>query len=643
MKEVRTEFSQGIVDQLLKDLKYGDEASRRFAAEDLGYGQYEEGIPGLVEVLSDSSIAVSEAGADALVSIGGVSVAKAVAPLLATEGVRERNYAAEILSLLGEPAVSVLAVQLASENRDVRKFAVDTLALIRSPNSLGALITALDDSDVNVAASAADGIGEIGDESHLSILEKYLSTQVWMRCSIIRAIGLIGGERAYQIVVGSLMDDDLMVKVSAVQALANISDERSVSDLLQLLERELIDLFGNEVLSALEKILQGNPFADYCQLCEKVNLAPIVQLMQNENREIKIKAVRFLGYGKFPNYPKEMVNFLYSEDSEVRKETVWAINQIGFENIDALCDVLDNEEASIETKAAVIHCIGCSKAKNRFEVTNRFLMVEDSILRRVALDTLGDGSKPVPTKEVIENLSHPHEEVRISAAGAMGRLKLEEFIRPLIEQFNDSSSEVVDEADKALVSIGNRNVDPIILPYFDSNQESHRLMAYLYFSKHNPETVKEKFVSGISDKNEEIRAHSYIALQDMGILDLELVKKAIDDSNDNVNLVGARLLGLLPLNEEIVTFIREQMSLAKKERVRVEMVRVLGGGGAYGAVSILQKLLHDDSIWVQIETVDALRSIGDDSVVDDLKELLNSTENDDLADSVSMAIEDLDI
>ena len=629
------------VAELLNNLKLGDETTRRYAAEDLGYGQYEAGISSLVTSLFDESIAVAEASADALVRIGGEVVASEIAPSLASEDVRLRNLSAEILSLLGEPAVPTLGDSLKSDNRDVRKFAVDTLAQIKSKSSINALIIALDDTDINVAASAADGIGELGDTSHVEILEKYIDSDVWMKCSIIRGIGMLGGEKAYKMIASAMKDEDMMVKVSCVQALTHIADVRSLPDLIGLLSRESLDLFGNEVLNTIEKIISSNPDVNISKYITDEEFKPIVTLALSDNQVVQARAIKTVGYFYSEKYVEHLVGLFGSSDRGVRRESCAAVINIKPKDISLLVNVLDDENNSVESKASAIHAIGQSDHSDRYGIIKKFLMIDDQVLPRVTLDALILGLEPVPINEIISLLTSSSESIRISAAAAMGRLGKEEFVAPLIEQLEDSVPEVVKTVDKALISIGAANSNSIIKPYLNSFNASERKMAFEYFCTHNPEQEQNKFLQGIADADPEVRVISLKVVENLGIADLDSIEKGLKDPEKLVKIQAARTIKSLTGSRKLVDFIKKHLDSKTDERVKVELAKVLSKLADFEAVDVLKKLLHDNSVWVQIEAVEALRDIGDSSVVDELQELTDS-ENDDLVEAAQMALEELD-
>ncbi len=232
------------IETLLSDLRSEDETARRFAAEDLGDLRVAEAAGPLAEALADPSAAVREAAAAALVRIGGQEAVRAVLPALRSESAPVRNAACMILAQLGTEAAAALEELLDDDSKDVRLFAVDVLARIRSPAAEKALRAALEDRDVNVAAAAAAALGEIGAPAAVGPLIRALKANSWIRCAIARSLGQIGGPEAVQALVGLSQDEDELVAFAAVQSLADLCDPQASRHLQRLAAH------GNPVLAA---------------------------------------------------------------------------------------------------------------------------------------------------------------------------------------------------------------------------------------------------------------------------------------------------------------------------------------------------------------------------------------------------------
>jgi len=152
---------------ILLDLESADEEIRRLAVERLAGRSCEDALPRLVACLGDPGWRVRKAAVERLAEAPAAwPVAEAlVAALSDGENPGRRNAAVEALVRRGESVVDPLLEATASDDHDVRKLAVDTLAGLGTPRAVPRLREVLADPDPNVRAAAADALGAIGGEA----------------------------------------------------------------------------------------------------------------------------------------------------------------------------------------------------------------------------------------------------------------------------------------------------------------------------------------------------------------------------------------------------------------------------------------------------------------------------------------------
>ena len=241
-------------ERLIPDLNSPDETTRRCAVEDLGDCGDEAAIELAVRALADPSPAVCEAALDTLARIGGIAVVQAVLPALRSERVRFRNAATVLLSELGETAAEYLAGMTSDEDRDVRLFAIDTLTRIRSRTAETAIIRALKDPDINVAAAAAAALGEIGAVSAVPSLIAALTADSWVRCSVAKSLGQIGGIEATTTLAALTGDVDELVVYAALLALTRMEDATARRVVFRGLVNHSNPVIRSAAAAALERL-----------------------------------------------------------------------------------------------------------------------------------------------------------------------------------------------------------------------------------------------------------------------------------------------------------------------------------------------------------------------------------------------------
>jgi HEAT repeat protein len=154
-----------------------------------------------------------------------------------------RNAAIVALERQGPYALQHLQVMLRQENTDVAMFALQVLARIGDPAAAPAVVPLVNHSDLNVAQSAVEALGQLRNREAVPTLLGLLERELWLQLAAIDALGAIGDPRA----VGPLVTlvPDSVVAEPAVQALQRLAAPESLEPLLARLpiiaERTLRD------------------------------------------------------------------------------------------------------------------------------------------------------------------------------------------------------------------------------------------------------------------------------------------------------------------------------------------------------------------------------------------------------------------
>jgi len=633
------------LNRLLGDLKNGDEPSRRYAAEDLGFGQFREAISGLAHGLIDPSVAVAEACSSALNSIGGDEVARALVVNLASEDVRLRNLSSEVLSKIGNDAVPALASQLESLDRDVRKFAVDSLLSIGSDASMKALVVALDDSDVNVAATAADGLGEIGNQDHLEILATYLGTDdEWMRCAVVRGMTTIGGPKALKLVSSYLNDPSMVVKITCIQGVGKIHVPESASALVELLAKEEPGFFASEVITALHGIIVHLEPEQLVALSFEETAVRLAADLGDSLKPVKLCAIELLGIFGFAESVPALLCCLETPDAELRDQAVRSLSTIKQDNLAPYQAALENADASVECNVSILEAAAAifgEKSRQLFEIS---LASEDMGLVAGALRCLPVGLGMSIFDSLVGWIASPLPELRQVCAETMGRIGDEGFVKPLVSQLAiEDDDEVRELIDGSLVQIGSLNPDSGVRPYLQSFSAEERQAALTRYGFEGLKDRQSEMIRDLDDIEPNIRVIAFKVLANLDLLSEDLIKRGLADQDTLVQVEAVRgVSGFSDLSLRL-GLIKEQLNQSDShdERVGVELVAQLVQIGGEVAVSLIRPFLHSESIWVRVEAVEGLKSLGDISVVEELKGLLSGAE-DEFLEALEQAIYELE-
>jgi len=230
-------------------------------------------LPAVLEAMGDADDAVRLAAIRAAATAGTEA---AVAPLvakLAAQSAPERSAAQSSLLLIpGEATTSAIVKALDAAAADAKAPLLDVLAGRKGRDHLKTILGYTADANPKVAAAAVGALGKLADESDLPTLGKLLleakddavrtaaeralasatsrladkekaaatvvaalkDTQGATRAALLRVLGGIGTQGAYQALRGSVADADDAVKDAAVRALADWRDDSPAADLLQV-------------------------------------------------------------------------------------------------------------------------------------------------------------------------------------------------------------------------------------------------------------------------------------------------------------------------------------------------------------------------------------------------------------------------
>jgi HEAT repeat protein len=186
------------VDSLLATLAIPDPRVRKAAIASLGKSRDRRAVQPLIGLMGDENRIIREASAQALGSLGDLSVGPLIRSLEDTDW-HIRMGSAIALRIIGDPrGVEPLIRSLADESRFVRREAVKSLGRIGDTRATDRLIAALEDSDTGVRTRAAAALGKIADPRALPSLTQALSDRnVEMHDAAVEAISKINNSRTF--------------------------------------------------------------------------------------------------------------------------------------------------------------------------------------------------------------------------------------------------------------------------------------------------------------------------------------------------------------------------------------------------------------------------------------------------------------
>jgi len=255
------------LEDLISDLYSSEEKTRAFAAEDIAYDGYVEGIGPLLERLQvEPSRFVREVIISSLKKMQGPELIAQVIPYLNSDDAFIRNGCIDILSRQGEDAIEALRNSLRSPDKDIRKFSLDTLFLIGTESAAEIIAASLNDPDVNNLITAVEYLGRLELRAQVGPINKlFLDTQnTLLRCTCLETMAVIGNEESLQ-AVNQMYPDyqsiSFLEKYSFLKFVARKGNMIHLALIISLLE-EKNSLMHKEIINAIEGILRRSKFEE---------------------------------------------------------------------------------------------------------------------------------------------------------------------------------------------------------------------------------------------------------------------------------------------------------------------------------------------------------------------------------------------
>ena len=255
--------------------------------------------------------------------------------------------AAEVLSIVGEPAVDVLIPVLGDATERVREIAISVLTTIGTPAAVS-LTQALESPDVLTRAGAARALGDIGDTTAAEPLTKGLGDgNPHVRIAVAAALYKLGDRSHADVVIDGLDADLLSARRAAAAAMQNVMEEPPVEPLIKAAgdsdtqvrasaTRALGKTKDARAVPVLIAALVAkddairNIAADALADLNELAVMPLVKLLSSEQNEGTLyKAVQILG-NIGDSRAVEALEKVYEEDTRplVRDEAAKSLNKI---------------------------------------------------------------------------------------------------------------------------------------------------------------------------------------------------------------------------------------------------------------------------------------------------------------------------
>ncbi|WP_305043903.1 HEAT repeat domain-containing protein [Geoalkalibacter sp.] len=515
----------------------------------------------------------------------------AIALLHSEDNAGLRNAAMEALVGLGPSAVPALKAEMSCADVDVRKFVLDILGEIGDEVSIGTLVDALRDPDINVATAAVENLGKLrAREAIPALLAAMEKNDFSWRFTLLEALAQIG-ERIALAPLAAFRQDRLLRK-ALFDCLGSVGDRDAIALLVEGLGDDMRKCREAAAL-ALVRLAEnfGAEVRDGLSRQAQTTLATTVaDLLQSRDRSVQESAVRILGWIGDSSAAQRLLPMLADEAFGAR--VYEALMGMGSE---VVCDLVKhNLGQNPELDAYLVYLAGESRCLDLGAQLACGLKSADVQMRLVTARTLGKIGGVEVVEALLDALDDGFEEVRDAAANALAAIGRKDPTRvlgkiaPLVEATRDV---VRGSAVKVLGEIGDVSSRPYLSMAFKDASPAVRQAAVRALASCGGDDMVADLKLALTDENSEVRA---LAAENLG-----MARDA-----DVVDILG------LALGDEDIW-------------VRTHAVRSLSRIGGERARALLHGAVQDPVGLVAIAALEALVEVDPRQAQDALLEALD--------------------
>ncbi len=380
----------------------------------------------LYEAMGDESWRVRKESLDILFTeeLDDEVIEELVGLLRASDNAGLRNSACEALEKLGKKAIPILCRYIEDEDSDVRKFVIDILGNIGSPEPVPLLIKALADRDPNVSSAAAENLGKIGDERAVSDLVRVLDrTNIPLCYTVLESLGRIG----YPVPLGPIMSlaNEALLKKPVIDCLGAVGDADSIAILIDGLREKARHVRAAAVSSIVrvrDKLTDENSRARVNAALKALAGSPLVTELIASHTDVHTQLtepmVRILGLIGDPR--AAMLLLEGCRDIRQRQSCLDAFRKLGHEGMSTLIEAYSSMDE--EHRCYIAYICGELEVRESVGILKEGMADSSHSLRRVSAVAAGNIPDPglIPDLESLLNDEELH--VRVAAADSLARL-----------------------------------------------------------------------------------------------------------------------------------------------------------------------------------------------------------------------------
>src|SRR5688572_6904916 len=626
--------------QIIEQARSADPDARQKAAALVAQSTDDRTLPLMFELLGDKDWRVRKTIVDGLVRDARPEVVTGLLNALADpENAGKRNSSTEALVRIGESAIKPIVDRLRNEQDiDVRLSLVNLIGDLRSREGFEILIELLEgENDINVASSIVSSLGKYRDATALPHLMRVLRERedLWLKFHVVEAVGEIGDRAALPAILPLYAEKSLRKPV--LEAIGKIADVGTVNFLLRVIaEEEKLNLTALRALvriaeaskpriveQAERRLIQDRFRESFPR--EKID-ALIEHLHTTPKREVKAFILKFLGWSADERALPVLIHHLEHPDtSEVAAQ---ALIDFGPVAVPAILEALRNAEED-EIVALLLRVVNVGALKQSIPSILPFLDHENSMIRRLAIETLGEIPDPASIDYLLAKLDDSDVASQQAAVNSISALvttfpEIENDVMSKIRKLLQSHSIPIKlNSLSVFVNIqGEGYHDELLLASKDSDP-TIRQKAVSLMGKFGEERFADQLVLSLADEATSVRLAAISGIVRLRPeTGLEPLISSLDDNDIWIRTAAAQALGEYRHPASIEPLMRHLTH--DPPPVRIAVIEALGKSEDPNVKDVLFHCLEESDPEIQRAAVLALARIPGRDVFERLIAALSS-------------------
>ena len=620
----------------VNQLKEDDFATKLRAIQVLGEFGDPRALKPLLELYSHKDWQIRNAAIEAVCKIKSPEAIPILTEYLRDEDPNVRNSAMQTLEKLGEDVVPPLLEALKDDDEDVRIFACNTLGNLGEERAVEGLIEALDDENENVFYASAEALGRIkSPKAVLPLLKKLKEKDIWERFVIITSLGEIGDELAIHDLIKQLEFDEL--KQVTLEALGKIGFEEALPYIIKEVNTSTDNDIKLEGLKAIFNIAQNT-----------YNFGRL-----ERNRFLQDYTLENLKKIDFSHLEETFKEIFEGSDIELQYKILqiiqWAGNTLPIEILIKLIPVEELEDLANEL--LIKHAYD-----NPEKLIKIFNEINDTHIRYHIAKVLGYSTEEKVNEFLNSLLENEHNEIIVGASEALilsfSEIKAkEEFVNKLLSMLESSNDEIREASERVLIVLANYKEILNKLVNILENENSKALPSVIkIIAISNNTDYLPKILSYIEHPNPLVRKEVYSAIDYLAKIELnrriiiesefyDKILLGVYDTDEAVQIEAIYALGSIQEDRAFEALKNILFDEALK-KLKPYIVRAIRNYYEKDLKDTFLEILQDEltDIETKLIIVQALRVIGDETIIEPLSDILFETDEIDLKSEIILTM-----